>query len=189
MGSGARGRCAPLRDLLGLAVGACADRAVLARRRRRPADVDAAATHAQRWIGALRATVDRSRAEGGAGPWPEAILATAEAEMRRLERSPDPHAWADAVERWVGLTHPFQTAYARLLLAFPLNFAQGNPRSGSSAEAALRDAHEVAVTIGAAVLRMEIKVLAGAARVDLGPIRSDLPGASRQEAPRREPGI
>ena len=50
------------------------------------------------------------------------------------------------------------------------------------AGAALRKAHEVAVAIGATVLRAEIEALASAARLDLGPIRNDLPGVSQHEA-------
>jgi DNA-binding CsgD family transcriptional regulator/tetratricopeptide (TPR) repeat protein len=170
---------APSFGLLGLGVGACADRAVLARRRRRPAEVEDAATHAHRWLGALRAIVDRARPEGGAGPWPEAILATAEAEMRRLEKSPDPDAWADVAQRWVGLSHPFQTAYARLRLAEALLERNGER---VVADAALRQAHEVAVRIGATVLRAEVEALAGAARLDLGSTRGDQPGAIQPEA-------
>ena len=107
----------PTWGLLGLGVGACADRVALARRRRRPADVEAAAAHADRWLAILRTVVERPRAEGGAGPFAEAILATAEAEMSRVRGAPDPQSWAEVAGRWVALSHPFQAAYARLRLA------------------------------------------------------------------------
>ncbi len=166
--------------VLGSGIGACADRAVLARHRRRPAEVEDAVTYAERWLGTLRSTFDGPRAEGGAGPFADAILATAEAETRRAEGSSDPEAWPDVVERWAELAHPFQTAYARLRLAEALLEGKGDR---AIAEAALRQAHEVALSIGAAALRTEIEALASAARVDLAPTQGDRPGKSSQEAP------
>jgi DNA-binding CsgD family transcriptional regulator len=170
---------APVFELLGLGVGACADRAVLAGRRRRQAEVEDAAAHAHRWLGVLRDIVDRALPEGGAGPWPEAILATAEAEMSRLQQTPDPRAWADVVARWVTLQHPYRTAYARLRLAEALLEGSGEQ---ATAETALRQAHGVAAAIGAAVLLAEVEALAGAARIDLGLDRGDRTGASQPEA-------
>jgi DNA-binding CsgD family transcriptional regulator/tetratricopeptide (TPR) repeat protein len=170
---------APFFGLLGLGVSACADRAVRARRRRRLAEVEDAVSHAHRWLGALRAIVDRALPEGGAGPWPEAILATAEAEIRRLVGSPDPEAWADVVDRWVALSHPFQTAYTRLRLAEALLEGEGER---ATAETALRQAQGSAAAIGAAVLRVEVEALAGAARIDLGSDRGDRTGASQPGA-------
>ena len=118
----------PAWGLLGLAVEACADRVAMARRRRKTAEVKAAAGQAERWLVLLRTIVERPRAEGGAGPFAEAILATAEANVGRVHGAPDPQPWTEVVERWIALSHPFQAAHARLRLAEA--DAPGGRRSG-----------------------------------------------------------
>ncbi len=165
---------APAWGLLGLGIGACADGSALARRRRRPAEAAVMAAHAERWLTTLRALADRHRVEGGAGPFFEAILATAEAEMGRVRGTPDPEAWADVVDQWVALSHPFQATYGRLRLAEAILHANGDRMA---AEEALRDAHKDASAIGAAPLRSEIEALATDAR-----LRLDRDGAPNADA-------
>jgi DNA-binding NarL/FixJ family response regulator len=155
---------APAWGLLGLGIGACADASALARRRRRPADVADIAANAERWLATLRVLAERHRAEGGAGPFFEAILATAEAEMRRVRGAPDPEAWAEAVASWVALSHPQQTAYTRLRVAEAILHSRGDRLVAASA---LREAHATASAIGAAPLRSEIEALAANARLRL----------------------
>jgi DNA-binding NarL/FixJ family response regulator len=166
---------APAWGLLGLGVGACADATSLARRRRRPAEAAVMAAHAERWLTTLRELAERHRVEGGGGPFFEAILATAEAEMARVRSAPDPEAWSEAVERWIALNHPFQTTYAQLRLAEAI--LQGNG-DRTAAEQTIREAHTTASRIGAATLRSEIEALAADARIDLDLPGSDVPRAS-----------
>ena len=171
---------APTIQLLGLAIGACADAGVIARRRRKTTEADEAAAAGERWIDVLRSLIARARTEGGAGPLQEAILATTEAEMGRARDSPTPDAWADAAERWVALSHPFQTAYARLRLA-----EASLQDDGDRAETMrlLRAAHETAARIGAEPLRAEIEAVARDARIDLGDDGVEEPTADHRVAP------
>ena len=129
----------PLWHLLGNAVGAAADAAVTAGRRRRAEDLAQAQADGRRWIDRLRTLVDEARADGGAGDFCEATLATAEAEMGRLEGEADPAAWALAVARWTDLSHVQRTAYTRLRFAEAV-LAAGRDRG--LAEAALREARD-----------------------------------------------
>ena len=137
-------------SLLGLAIGACADQAVRARRRRTLDESVAACAHAERWLALFRELIDRPRVEGGAGPWIEALLATAEADMSRALDDPDPGAWAAVSTLWVALSQPFQTAYAGLRLTEAILQSTGERKA---AEMALRAAHEIATGIGANPLR------------------------------------
>lgn len=166
---------------LACAVGAAADRAVGARTRRRADETAVATGDARRWLGLLRAIVEAAEADGGAGPFWLASLATAEAEATRSEGRSDAALWADAVDRWVALRHPLHEAHARLRQAEALLGAGGGR---SEAEAALRAAYATAVAIGAAPLRAELGVLARRAKIDLEdpaplPIdRDDAPAAA-----------
>lgn len=155
----------PLQLLLGVGIGSCADMAVLARRRRRARDVAVAASRAGSWMTLLRSVVEPGRHRGGVGPFIEATVATAEAEVSRLDGASDPAAWAGTVDRWVALAHPYQTAYARLRLAEAVLGLDGDRAAATSA---LRAAHESASAIGALPLRIEIEGLAARARIDLG---------------------
>jgi len=152
--------------ILGDAVEAAADAAVIAGRRRRAGDLARAQADGRHWMERLAALVDEARADGGAGEFCEATRTTAEAEMGRLEGEPDPTAWALAVGRWVDLSHVHQTAYARLRFAEAV-LATGGDRP--AAEAALRDARAGAVTLGAAPLLESIETVARHARIDLVP--------------------
>ena len=158
-------RVIPIPMVLGAGIGAAADRAVAARRRRRPADASEAADGTlERWLGIFQSLVARISTEGGAGPFIEALLATAEADMTRLNGASDPIAWADVVERWSALAQPHQTASARLRQAEALLWS-----TGDRAEVAtlLRSAHETAAAIGAEPLKAEVGVVAAQARIEL----------------------
>ena len=108
----------PLHDqgvttILELCVGGEADRAELARARRRAAEEAEA-----RRVGLARLALGRRAAQeaigmGGAGPGIEALLATAEAEGSRLKGRSDAQLWEDAARRREALGQPWETAYAR----------------------------------------------------------------------------
>ena len=171
---------APVWLLLGTGIGAAADHALMARRRRRRAAADDAGRLGHDWLEQLRSIVDIGRADGGAGAFCEATLATAEGELQRLERNPDPAPWRSAVSKWRALSHPYGTAYAELRLAEALLATDGD-----RAEVArvLRGAHEATIALGAVPLRNEIESVARHARIELA---SDPdappPGASDPQA-------
>ena len=152
--------------ILGDAVEAAADAAVIARRRRRGPALAEAQADGRRWIERLTAIVDEARADGGAGELCEATMTTAEAEMGRLEGEADPAAWASAVRRWSELGHVQRAAYARLRFAEAV-LASGGDRPAASA--ALREARAGALSLAAAPLLDEIETVARHARIDLAP--------------------
>lgn len=152
--------------VLASGIGACADGVAVARRRRKPADAILLATNAERWMTMLRALAERHRTEGGGGPFFGAILATAEAEMSRVRGASDPAAWADAVDQWGAVSHPFQTACAQFRSAEAILQMNGDRTAAGSS---LKEAHATAVAIGALPLREDIEALARDARVDLQP--------------------
>jgi len=153
--------------ILGDAIGAAADAAVIGRRRRRVDDLAKAQADGRRWIQRLRSLADEARADGGAGGFAEATLATAEAEMGRLEDEAEPAAWALAARLWADLSHMYWTAYTRLRFAEAL-LATDRDRTG--AEAALREARDGAVSLGAAPLLESIETVGRHARIDLVPM-------------------
>ncbi len=152
--------------LLGTAIGAAADHAVAARRRRRPAEADEAGALGRDWLARLQEIVDVGRADGGAGAFCEATFSTAQGELQRLERNPDPGAWRHAVSQWVALSHPYGTAYADLRLAEALLAADGDRAEVAEV---LRVAHAATVELGAVPLRAEIETVARHARIELAP--------------------
>lgn len=149
---------------LAIGVGAAADEAVRARTRRRAGETAVAAGDARRWLGLLRAIVEAAEADGGAGPFWWAALATAEAETTRSEGATNAALWAEAAHRWGALPHPLHQAEALLRQAEAILGAGGER---PEAETALRAAYATAVAIGAAPLRAELETLAGRARIDL----------------------
>jgi len=154
----------PTWQALAIGIGACAEEATAARRRRRPtADIIG---QAERWYGALAGIGERVGSEGGGGPWFDATVATSNAEMGRSNDHPDRAAWAAVVDQWVALHHPFQAAYARLRLAETL---LRTTEDRSLAEVELRTAHAAARSIGAGLLLAEMETLATDARIDLKP--------------------
>jgi DNA-binding CsgD family transcriptional regulator len=150
-------------QILALGVRSAAESADRSRKRRRTVEVETAVAAAERWLDALRAIVERGRSEGGAGPWAEATLATAEAEMGHARGAPDPNAWPPVIDQWIELSHPYQSAVARFRLA-----GAALQRGGDRVVAtdALRAAQSTASAIGAEPLQAEIAALAAAARID-----------------------
>jgi DNA-binding NarL/FixJ family response regulator len=151
--------------LLGSAIGACADRADMARSRRRPGDAREASEIAEGWLETLLPIVDLGRCAGGAGPFIEATVAMAEAEALRVRGASDPDAWRLVTASWLALGHPYQTSYAGLRYAGAIMASKGDR---SIAGEALRDAYETASAIGAASLIREINMLAEEGRLDVG---------------------
>ena len=145
-------------------IGACADLAVLARRRRRSRDIARAEETAGRWLDRLRAFVARAARDGGAGPFIEAILATAEAETGRLRGEPDGDAWAEVADRWSSLS-PSLSNGLRPAQARRGASVVGPPARGGSSPSRRRS--RGLATIGARPLVEAIEVVGRGAR--LGP--------------------
>ena len=145
--------------ILGTGIGAAADEAVRARRRRQMEDASAAGDR-RRWRGSdhLRRMAAEAAADGGAGAFLEAILATAEADgsagSRTFRLARPGRASSKAGRRWtIRSGRPLQVyASAR----------RSSTLEGTVEVAApvLRDAHRTATAIGAVPLRQEIESVA-----------------------------
>ena len=157
----------PARDsnllgILELSVCGEADRAALARGRRRMAEEAEA-----RRVGLTRLDLMRRGAQeaiglGGAGPLLEAELATAEAEGSRLEGRSDAEMWAEAARRREALSQPWETAYARFRQAEAILATRGRKQE---ALPLLGEAHRVASQLGARPLIGQIEALARRGRI------------------------
>jgi len=115
-----------------------------------------------------RAAVLRERlaalADRASTPSAKAWVATAVAEMSRLDGLTDPEPWARAVAAWDAVVDPAEGAYARYR-----DVEMALRRTGIKADVAteLESAWRSAVRLGAAPLRAEIEVLARRARIRL----------------------
>ena len=152
--------------LLALGVRAAADLRMLRRRHRRGADAEAARASGAEHLAAMRAQRDEVAAR-----WPahvhlaEPYLALCEAEASRLGGDADAEAWTEAARCFEVPSQPYTRAYARFREAEALLAAhRGAQRAGS----ALREAHETAVTLGAAPLQAAVEAVAQRGRIDLG---------------------
>ena len=94
------------------------------------------------------------------------------AETSRLHGRPDPQLWRTAVEAF-GYGHVPEQATSRLRLAEALLAVDDRPRAAEE----LRQAHEVAVRLGAAPLRTAIEALARRGRLELPGVRTTPPSA------------
>ncbi|MDQ6614564.1 MAG: LuxR C-terminal-related transcriptional regulator, partial [Actinomycetota bacterium] len=94
----------------------------------------------------------------------DAYLRLCQGELARAEGRPDPEVWADAAQRWVELQQPYPSAYARWREAEAL---LAHRSRSSRAGDALREAHRVAVRLGALPFRREVEALAQRARLVL----------------------
>lgn len=94
----------------------------------------------------------------------DALVATAEAELTRLDRRPGPAGWSRAFGAWAALGQPYPAAYCRYREAEALLVGGGDRRL---AEEALRDAYTVARNLGAALLAGEVEDLARRGRMRL----------------------
>ena len=150
--------------ILELSVALEADRAELARGRRRTAEAAAA-----RHIGLAHLALVRRGARdaidlGGAGHLIAAELAMTEAEGSRLDGLSDPALWQEAARRCEGLSQPWETAYARYRQAEATLANAGHKRD---ALALLTDAHRSATRLGAVPLVSQIEALARRGRLRL----------------------
>jgi DNA-binding CsgD family transcriptional regulator len=150
--------------ILELIIAAEADRADLARSRRRPTEETEARRVGLERLELLRLGANEAIGLGGAGLLIEAGLATAEAEGTRLEGRPDEARWAEAAERREALGQPWETAYAHFRRAEAMLGGRGRKHE---AVPALRDAHRIALQIGAGPLVQQIEHLARRARIRL----------------------
>jgi DNA-binding CsgD family transcriptional regulator len=88
-----------------------------------------------------------------------------DAERSRLDGTPDPAGWQDAVEAWQRLGRPYRVAYCQWRRAEALLAAGDTSRAAD----ALRAAHTTAVELAAGPLRAEVDSLALRARISLTP--------------------
>ncbi len=146
---------------------ATAELAALARARR---DADAA----QAWVSCARRLVTdaRTAAAEAAEITPNAAgwLALAEAEHERARGVSRPESWSHAAELWQRLERVPLAAYCSWREAEAL-VAAGASRV--EAGVPLREAHAVALRIGANPLLREVELLAQRARLDLEPLREE----------------
>jgi ATP/maltotriose-dependent transcriptional regulator MalT len=150
--------------ILELCIPAEADRADLARSRRRPTEEREARRIGLEHLELLRLGAEEAIGMGGAGPLIEAVLATAEAEGTRLQGRPDEARWAEAAGRREALGQPWETAYAHFRRAEAMLGEKGRK---PEAVPVLRDAHRIALQIGASPLAEQIEHLARRARIRL----------------------
>jgi DNA-binding CsgD family transcriptional regulator len=173
--------------ILALGVRAAADLAEGDRRRRRVADADAARTLGTKHLAAMRSGRDEVAAR-----WPaylrmaEPYVALCEAEATRLVGSDDPDAWAEAAGRFDVVPQPYTRAYARFRESAALFGAHRDPRR---ARAALREAHQTAVALGAAPLQAAVEGVALRARVELSSVAAGRSSAGHSALTAREEEI
>jgi predicted ATPase/DNA-binding CsgD family transcriptional regulator len=117
----------------------------------------------------------------GGSPVAAAHLATAIALAAELsgDKVGQPDRWAAAADAWERLPWVHRVAYCRYREA-EARLLAGNARR--TAEVALREAHAIAVELGARPLREEIEGLARRARIELEP-EPEIAGAAAGQAP------
>ena len=108
-----------------------------------------------------------------------ALAAICAGELCRLEGSPDPAAWAAAVEATQAMSMGYLLAYARFRRGEAVVMATGDR---DEAAVDVRDAHRAARTMGAAPLQQLIEQFARRARIDIE--GSDLSDATLGLTPR-----
>jgi DNA-binding CsgD family transcriptional regulator len=146
------------------AIGGEADRAEVARRRRRTKEAGEAVTAGHRFADIFRRSARAAIEADGGGPLVQALLRSADAEEIRLEGRPDPSSWAAAVEARRELEQPWELAYAQYRHAEAI-LAAGV--AAVDAAIPLRQAHVAASELGATPLRVSIAALASRARIQL----------------------
>jgi DNA-binding NarL/FixJ family response regulator len=151
--------------ILELCVGAEADRADLARGRRRLAEAAEARRVGLARLDLGRGPVQAAIRQGGAGQLVEATLATAEAEGSRLEGRSDPALWEEVARRCEALAEPWETAYALFRWAEAILATTRGHRN--EVLPLLREAHDKASQLGAPPLVAQIEGLARRGRIRL----------------------
>ena len=153
-----------LSELVGLAVVGEADRAELARGRRRKAEEADARRVGLARLELLRGALGYAIRRGDAGARIQAELATAEAEGSRLKRRSDAKLWDDVAMRREALGQPWEIAYAQFRQAEAILVTPGPKQD---ALPMLREAHRIASQLGAWPLVDQIEGLARRARIRL----------------------
>jgi DNA-binding NarL/FixJ family response regulator len=151
--------------IAGLGAHAVAEGSLDARASGSDGDAQATTTLATR-LAMTRAAVDDVEASLDLS----AHLAHGDACLTRLTR-PDPDAWSEAVQRWRALGDVWWVAVTRL------REGEAAASTGAVARAsdAVREAHQLAVTMGAAPLIAEVEAVARRTRISLeAPIRPEL---------------
>ncbi|ONH30308.1 helix-turn-helix transcriptional regulator [Pseudofrankia asymbiotica] len=143
--------------LLASAMGATAEAAGVARALRAGDDLRRALDAAGR-VAALAAEMPFERAVSG-----EACSTVIDGELARAEGRPDPEAWERAAKSWAALGVPYQSARARYRRAEALLAVGDRAAAGDE----LRAAAVAADTLGAHLLRHDLRLLAAQGRLVL----------------------
>ena len=168
------------RRLFRVGLRAAADLAEVARARRNRADEEAAIRAGTELLEALEPILDdvRSRQHGRDAEETAAEVATIEAERLRMLHEPAAVAWREAAERWRGRENPYFVASCRWREAEAL-LGDGDR---TAAAAALAEAHEIALRLGARPLQAAIEALAARSRLDLSPVDAAVPSTAASVA-------
>jgi DNA-binding CsgD family transcriptional regulator/Arc/MetJ-type ribon-helix-helix transcriptional regulator len=127
---------------------------------------------------AVTAAVGGGGGEADLGDRVRALLAMYRAEHSRVRGPGDPARWSACVAAWQAIGRPFQLAYASWRLA-GATLGAGGSREGAGQS--LREAHTIAVDLGAQPLVAAIETLARQARIAL-----ELGTAAGASGPRAE---
>ncbi|HUR50537.1 MAG TPA: AAA family ATPase [Mycobacteriales bacterium] len=153
-------------------IAALADLAAAARERHDEQALQAVVAKAQRWEQVAQETARRGRPRGGTlGPEGRAWLLRCSAELSRVEGRADVDLWRAVVAEF-DYGYVYEVARSRHRLAEALLVAGER----TEAEQVLREAHAVAVQLGAQPAQAEMAALARRGRLDL-------PGVRREAGP------
>ena len=153
-----------LESLFELGIRAEADLAALARTRHADAEVSETRRIGAAYLARMRAAAEDVEVAHPMRVQEAASLAACEAEFSRLEGVPEPDRWASAAEAYDGWLMPFDRAYALMREAEAV-LAQHRDRP--RAARVLKEAHGIAISLGALPLRQAVEGLAGRAGIAL----------------------
>jgi DNA-binding CsgD family transcriptional regulator/tetratricopeptide (TPR) repeat protein len=149
-----------LGPLLVAGMSAAADLADHGRAFRKPGDVDHARLAGQGLLEQARSLA----ANGGPAPAPSAAaaIASVEAEWTRLEGQSDGSAWLAAADAWAAVPMPYPAARAWARAGEAILLARG---ARDEATRLLREAHAMAVELGATPLQVAIESIGTRSRI------------------------